>query len=224
MLELTEHLFAWEPRVRYADYYERALYNHILASQEPERGMFTYFMSLKPGHFRTYSTPYDSFWCCVGTGMENHTKYGKAIWFHNEDELFLNLFIPCVLHWKEKGLVLEQRTEFPRDDRVTLTVRATAETPLALRVRSPGWAAGNLEFSLNGNPLPADGTPGRYATIERSWRKGDRLVVRIPMAVRAERLRGASRTILRSGRPRRGSGPRCARRDVPVRRGSVGKP
>ena len=83
MLKLTEHLFTWQPQVEYADYYERALYNHILASQEPQRGMFTYFMSLKPGHFRTYSTPDESFWCCVGSGMENHTKYGAAIYFHD---------------------------------------------------------------------------------------------------------------------------------------------
>ena len=79
-------LFTWKPQVEYADYYERALYNHILASQEPEQGMFTYFMSLKPGHFRTYSTPHESFWCCVGSGMENHTKYGEAIYFHGGDD------------------------------------------------------------------------------------------------------------------------------------------
>ena len=86
MLKLTEHLFTWQPQVEYADYYERALYNHILASQEPRRGMFAYFMSLKPGHFRTYSTPEESFWCCVGSGMENHTKYGAAIYFHDSHD------------------------------------------------------------------------------------------------------------------------------------------
>ena len=125
MLKLTEHLFMWEARVEYADYYERALYNHILASQEPEHGMYAYFMSLKPGIFRTYSTPHDSFWCCVGSGMENHTKYGRAIYFHDGDSLYVNLFIPSRLEWKETGLVLEQRTEYPRSAATEFTVVAT---------------------------------------------------------------------------------------------------
>jgi hypothetical protein len=195
MLKLTEHLFTWQPKVEYADYYERALYNHILASQEPERGMFAYFMSLKPGHFRTYSTPHDSFWCCVGSGMENHTKYGKAIYFHDDEQLFVNLFIPSVLMWEEKGLVLEQRTDYPRDDRTELTVKASIEAPLTLRVRAPRWAAGDLGFSLNGRRLEVDGTPGRYASIERRWKKDDRLVITVPMSVRTEPLRGAADTV-----------------------------
>ena len=93
MLKLTRHLFAWEPSVRLMDFYERGLYNQILASQDPKKGMFTYFMSLKPGHFKTYSTPEDSFWCCVGTGMENHSKYGDTIYFHDGNTLWVNLFI-----------------------------------------------------------------------------------------------------------------------------------
>jgi hypothetical protein len=192
MLKLTEHLFTWEPRVEYADYYERALYNHILASQEPEQGMFAYFISLKPGHFRTYSTPHDSFWCCVGSGMENHTKYGEAIYFRRGDELFVNLFIPSELTWKEKDLVLEQRTDYPQRNRTTFTVKSSPDGPLALRVRVPGWAAAPVTFRLNGRRLPTRGEPGSYATIERDWKKGDRLEATIPMAVRTEALRGAT--------------------------------
>jgi len=79
MLKLTRHLFAWTGDRRYADYYERALYNHILASQDPKKGMMIYFCSLKPGHFHTYNKPYDSFWCCTGSGIENHVKYGDSI-------------------------------------------------------------------------------------------------------------------------------------------------
>src|ERR1700679_3542615 len=108
MLKLTEHVFESDPRTQYADFYERALYNHILASQDPKLGMYTYYMSLKPGLFRTYSSPHDSFWCCVGTGMENHTKYGEAIYFHGGDSLFVNLFIPSELNWAERGLRLAQ--------------------------------------------------------------------------------------------------------------------
>ena len=195
MLRLTEHLFAWRPEVEYADYYERALYNHILASQEPRQGMFAYFMSLAPGHFRTYSTPFESFWCCVGSGMENHTKYAAAIYFHGEDDLYVNLFIPSVLTWKEKGLVLEQRTDYPVDDRTRLVVRQAPSGPVRLLVRSPGWAAGPLSVAINGKPLTVDGTPGRYVQIERAWRAGDTVDVTIPMTVRTEALRGSSRQV-----------------------------
>ena len=191
MLKLTEYLIAWRPRVEYADYYERALYNHILASQEPERGMFAYFVSLKPGHFRTYSSPEHSFWCCVGSGMENHTRYGRAIYFSaGSNGLYVNLFVPSVLTWRERNFVLEQRTEYPRDNRVSLVVRAADDRPLALSVRAPSWAAGDLALELNGKTLPADGSPGGYATIERRWQEGDELSVVIPMAVRTEPLAG----------------------------------
>ncbi|HWM27785.1 MAG TPA: beta-L-arabinofuranosidase domain-containing protein, partial [Woeseiaceae bacterium] len=195
MLKLTEHLITWQPRVEYSDYYERALYNHILASQEPEHGMFAYFMSLKPGHFRTYSTPFDSFWCCVGSGMENHTKYGEAIYFHRGDELFVNLFIPSVLTWDEKDLVLEQRTSYPARNETVLTVLSSSAKPVVLRVRSPQWAAGPVTFHLNGALLAVEGEPGRYATIERRWKEGDRLVVTIPMEPRTEALRGSPDTV-----------------------------
>jgi hypothetical protein len=192
MLKLTEHLITWEPRVEYADYYERALYNHILASQEPEQGMFAYFMSLKPGHFRTYSTPRDSFWCCVGSGMENHTKYGEAIYFHRGNELFVNLFVPSELTWRDKNFVLEQRTQYPERDRTTLTVKSSPGEPIALRVRVPQWSGGPVTFRLNGRPLAVEGKAGSYASIERVWKKGDRLEATIPMKVRTEGLRGTS--------------------------------
>ncbi len=190
MLKLTEHVFGWDPRTRYADFYERALYNDILASQEPKMGMFTYFMSLEPGLFKTYSTPYDSFWCCVGTGMENHTKYGEAIYFHGADSVFVNLFIPSELTWPEKGLRLEQETDYPRSGRTALTVTSGAPGALTLRVRCPGWAASPVLFELNGKPLDLPGRPGTYASVTRVWAKGDRLVVSVPMAVRTEAMQG----------------------------------
>ena len=172
MLKLTEHLTEWEPRVEYADFYERALYNDILASQDPDQGMFTYFMSLKPGLFKTYSTPFDSFWCCVGTGMENHTKYGAAIYYHGSDLLYVNLFIPSVLTWKEKRLILRQETEYPRDDKVLFTVVAAPSSPVGLRVRCPGWAAGPVLFELNGRRLDVAASAGTYAEIRQPWKKG----------------------------------------------------
>jgi uncharacterized protein len=191
MLKLTEHLFTWQPQVEYADYYERALYNHILASQEPRRGMFAYFMSLKPGHFRTYSTPEESFWCCVGSGMENHTKYGAAIYFHDSDDVYVNLFIPSVLRWREKGLILEQRTRYPLSNRIELIVKSPPSQRMRLQLRSPAWASSSLAIRINGKPLVVDASPGRYAAVERSWQRGDTIEVVIPMTVRAEALRGS---------------------------------
>jgi DUF1680 family protein len=188
MLKLTRHLFEWQPKAEYFDYYERALYNHILGSQEPRRGMFAYFMSLKPGHFKTYSTPADSFWCCVGSGMENHTKYNDSIYFHGTRDLYVNLFIPSRLNWKEKGLVLEQQTAYPRSDRVVLRFAARKPVPLSLKVRTPQWASGGLRFRLNGRPLSVASAPGSYAEISRTWKAGDVLQVTIPMAVRTEAM------------------------------------
>jgi hypothetical protein len=124
--------------------------------------------------------------------MENHTKYGEAIYFHRGDELFVNLFVPSVLTWKAKNFVLEQRGDYPNDNRIELTVKSSTAKPVTLRVRSPQWAAGPTTFRLNGKPLAVDGEPGSYASIERRWKKGDRLVVTIPMVLRAEALRGAS--------------------------------
>lgn len=191
MLRLTEKLFGWQPRVEYADYEERALYNHILASQEPKQGMFTYFMSLKPGHFKTYSTPHDSFWCCVGSGMENHTKYGAAIYFHAADALYVNLFIPSKLRWQARGLELEQRTSYPNDNRSSLTITKAPAAPIALHVRVPAWAAGKATIALNGKPLDVAAEPGSYAAIKREWKRGDALTVTIPMSVRTEVVHGA---------------------------------
>jgi DUF1680 family protein len=192
MLRLTERLFGWQPQVEYADFEERALYNHILASQEPKQGMFTYFMSLKPGHYKTYSTPHDSFWCCVGSGMENHTKYGAAIYFHAQDAVYVNLFIPSVLRWQEGGLELEQKTRYPNQNRTTLTVAKAPAKPLSMRVRVPAWAAGDATLTLNGKRLAVDAKPGSYASVQREWQKGDVLDVTIPTTVRTEPLHGSA--------------------------------
>ena len=191
MLKLTKHLFAWEPKAEYADFYERALYNHILASQEPRQGMFTYFVSLKPGHFKTYSTPFDSFWCCVGSGIENHSKYGEAIYFRGANELYVNLFIPSVVTWREKGFSLEQRTDYPEGNVSTFSIDSAPSAALSLRVRCPGWATEPLRFELNGEAFPVASQPGGYAEISRVWKAGDSLRVTFPMSVRTEALYGS---------------------------------
>ena len=109
--------------MKYLDYYKRGLYNHLLASQDPEHGGFVYYTSMRPGHYRVYSNEHDAFWCCVGTGMEDHARYGELIYAHKNDDLYVNLFIPSELRWAAKGLTLRQETRFPDEDRTTLTFR-----------------------------------------------------------------------------------------------------
>lgn len=188
VLKLTRHLFTWQPRVAYADYTERALYNHILASQDPQQGTFAYYISLKPGHFKTFSTPFESFWCCVGTGMENHTKYADSIYFHDDaaDALYVNLFIPSTLSWRDKDLRLTQETRYPEDGDVRLTVSCPRAVRCSIRIRYPAWSTSGMKFEVNGQPLDAEAKPGEYVIIDREWHDGDALTFRIPLALRTE--------------------------------------
>jgi DUF1680 family protein len=187
MLKLTRHLFEWHAAAEYADYYERALYNHILASQDPNDGMVCYYVPLKAGSQKVYSKPFDSFWCCVGTGMENHAKYGEAIYFHNNDALWVNLFIPSELTWREKRLSLRQETRYPEAERVSFSVKAAKPVNFSLRLRYPAWARG-VGVAVNGRPQTIDAKPGSFIEIQRRWRNGDRVELTIPMALRLEAM------------------------------------
>ncbi len=190
MLKLTRHIFAWRPTAEVMDFYERALYNQILASQEPTQGMMIYFAPLKPGHFKTYNTPEDSFWCCTGTGMENHAKYGDTIYFHGENSLFVNLFIASEVVWPEKGLSLRQETQFPTQDTVCLKLKCPKPLRLAIKIRYPAWAQPGMTLLINGNRYNAPAMPGSYVTFQRQWRDGDTVDVRLPMSLRTEFLPG----------------------------------
>ena len=190
MLKLTRHIFEWSPSAEAMDYYERGLFNHILPSQDPETGMVIYYCPLRPGAWKSYATPNDSFWCCVGTGMENHTKYGDTIYFHNDRDrsLLVNLFIPSELTWKDQGVVVRQETRFPEEDATHLTVTAARPTPLALSVRYPSWAASGMTLTVNGQAQPVSGARGSYVTIDREWKSGDRVDLRLPMTLRTEAM------------------------------------
>ncbi len=190
MLKLTRHLYAWEPAAAYMDFYERALYNQILASQDPKTGMFEYFISMEPGHFKTYSTPENSFWCCVGTGMENHSRYGEAIYAHDRDGLFVNLFIASELNWRERGVVVRQETAFP--DQPVTRLRITTRQPATwtLKVRQPAWASGAIGLAVSGAATTATADAAGYVAIRREWRDGDVVEVTLPMTLRTEPLPG----------------------------------
>jgi DUF1680 family protein len=188
MLKLTRHLFAWHASAEYADYYERALYNHILASQNPDDGMVCYYVPLKTGSRKVYSKPFDDFWCCVGTGMENHAKYGEAIYFHDNDGLWVNLFIPSELTWRHKGFVLRQETLYPEADKVSFAVTTKRPVNLALRLRDPVWTKGGVTVRVNGQPQTIDDKPGSFIELKRRWKTGDRIELTIPMSLRLETM------------------------------------
>ena len=181
MLKLTEDLHRRNPEARYADYYELATFNHILSSQHPEHGGYVYFTSARPRHYRNYSAPNEAMWCCVGTGMENHGKYGQFIYTHVGDALFVNLFVSSELNWKEKGLTLKQETAFPYAETSKITI-TKGKGKFALQVRYPGWVSpGQFSVKVNGQPVSIITGPSSYVTIDRQWKKGDVVEVSFPM-------------------------------------------
>jgi len=190
MLKLTGMLFAASEQGRYADYYERALYNHILASQRPGSGGFVYFTPMRPNHYRVYSQVDQAMWCCVGSGIESHAKYGEFIYAHDNDALFVNLFIPSVLQWREKGVQVTQTNRFPDQAGTRITVDEVADhARFTMKIRYPAWvAAGKLGVRVNGRPVRVAAQPGGYVGIARAWRKGDRVDVSLPMTTRLEQM------------------------------------
>lgn len=191
MLRLTKMLYQDSPDSRFADYYERALYNHILASQEPDKGGFVYFTPMRPGHYRVYSQPETSMWCCVGSGLENHTKYGEFIYAHQKDTLYVNLFIPSQLTWKEKGVSLVQETRFPDNGQVTLRIDKAPKKAFTISIRQPEWADSSKGYNLevNGKEQPsATATNNGYLSVNRKWKKGDVITFTLPMQIKLEQI------------------------------------
>ena len=187
MLKLTHHLFTWDPRAEYADYYERALFNHILASQNPDTGMTCYYVPLHSGSSKGFSTPNDSFWCCTGTGVENHAHYGDSIYFHDGAKgLYVNLFIASELDWKARGVTMRQETRFPEEGRTRLTFTCVKPARLALHVRHPYWATSGLRILVNGKEEAVGSVPASYAVLSRTWKTGDTVEVVAPMQLRTE--------------------------------------
>ncbi|MDP9079919.1 MAG: glycoside hydrolase family 127 protein [Bacteroidota bacterium] len=189
MLKLSKMLFLNEGRPEYIDFYERLLYNHILSSQRPVTGGFVYFTPIHPQHYRVYSTASESFWCCVGTGMENHGKYGELIYTHNNDNLYVNLFIPSVLNWTKKGVKLIQRNKFPDEEGTTLSLDILSPKKFSLLIRRPYWVAdGGFKIKINGKTASVTSFKGGYAEINRIWHNGDRITIALPMTTYTESL------------------------------------
>ena len=184
MMKLTEDLHRRNPEARFADYYEVAMFNHILSTQHPEHGGYVYFTSARPRHYRNYSAPNEAMWCCVGTGMENHGKYGQFVYTHHANALYVNLFVASELNWKEKGLKLRQETQFPyaENSRITITQSPNTKQPIPIMVRYPGWVKpGQFSVKVNGKPVSIVTGPASYVTIDRQWKKGDVVDIQFPM-------------------------------------------
>jgi Uncharacterized protein conserved in bacteria len=180
-LKLTRHLFSWNPNVKYMDYYERALYNHILGQQDPKTAMVAYFLPMLPGAHKLYSTPDSSFWCCVGTAFESQSKFGEEIYTYNNKGVMVNLFIPSVLTWKEKGLTLRQETNYPAEETTRLTIEAAPSGNTTIAIRYPEWAVWGATVKVNGKKVSLSLKPGSYIELARNWKAGDKIEVTYAM-------------------------------------------
>ncbi|KQS37139.1 glycoside hydrolase family 127 protein [Pedobacter sp. Leaf194] len=188
MLKLTKQLFLSQPSSKYIDYYEQTLYNHILSSQNPEGG-FVYFTPIRPGHYRTYSRSQESFWCCVGSGIENHGKYGELIYSHSANDIFVNLFVPSVLNWKEKGVSIIQETNFPTQETTSLTLKLKKNSRFNIYFRKPSWVVNNeMKIYVNRKLQLAANDESGYIKLNRLWKTGDVIELKLPMHTKANFL------------------------------------
>ena len=189
MLRLSEMLYKTSLKTELVDYYERALYNHILSTIEPNNGGFVYFTSMRPGHYRVYSQPETSFWCCVGSGLENHAQYGEFIYAHSENDLYVNLFIPSSLNWKEKGVQIVQETKFPESNNMNIRIEKSNSKSFPIHLRNPSWTSPNeIKVSVNGKEMPISSHKEGYITLNRIWKKGDVISYTLPMSLTIDQL------------------------------------
>lgn len=187
MVKLTDRLFTNTPREEFAAYNERVLWNDILASIDATTPGMTYYMSLKPGHFKTFSKPHESFWCCVGTGMENHAKYGESIYFHSSEELWINQFIASEIYWPAKKMRIAQNTRFPNEQHSEWKISCEHPVKATLSLRHPQWAGEGFNVEVNGKST-GHSEPGTYLKLSRTWHNGDVITAKLPMNLRLEAM------------------------------------
>jgi DUF1680 family protein len=192
LLKLTRHLFERDPKAAYADFVELALYNHILSSIAPDSGHVTYFTPLRPGDFRTYL---DGPYCCQGTGIENTARFGESIYFHRDDTLWVNLYIPSTLDWRERGLKMRLETAYPEIGRIRLTFEAAAPATATVNLRLPVWIDGAVGLVVNGEAQSVSSCPGGYLPVTRRWQSGDTLELTLPLALRVRPSMDAPATV-----------------------------
>ena len=187
MMKLTRHLFSWSPQPRYMDYYERTLFNHRLGTIDPETGTTAYYLPLGSGYSKIYAKPFDSFWCCNGTAAEEFAKLTDTIYFHEDNAIFVNLYIASEVNWPEKGIRLTQQTLFPEEQGTTLMVSTAKPVEVNLKLRIPYWAKTG-DVNVNGRTVPAFAEPGSYLVLRGPWKNGDRIELNLPMHLHAAPL------------------------------------
>ena len=185
MMKLARHLYGQNPDAKFFDYYERLLYNVRYGTQD-RNGMLMYYVSMKPGEYKTFGTPLDSFWCCTGTGSEEYTKLNDSIYWHDDKAVFLNLYIPSRLEWKERGLKLRMDTKFPAEGSVTLTVEAAPNVSTALNLRIPYWATKDVVVAVNGKAIGVTPAPSSYVTLQQDWKTGDVITIDLPLTLHVD--------------------------------------
>ncbi len=192
MLRLSKALFLDKSDAKYLDFYEKTLYNHILSSQHPAKGGFVYFTPIRPNHYRVYSQPDLGMWCCVGSGLENHTKYNELIYTHKANYLFVNLFISSVLNWAERDIKLTQKTQFPFSNRSELILNISKPNQFNIGIRVPTWAS-DVKVWVNGKKQAITPKSAEYILVNRIWKNGDKILVELPMKTHLEYLPDGSK-------------------------------
>jgi uncharacterized protein len=189
MLKLTRQLFSWQAEPQYADYYERAFLNHILATPNPADGSPLYYLGMQPGQWKVHFVPHEGFFCCCGTGLENFSKLSEGFYFHNEQSLWVNLFFASEVNWREKGVILRQETRFPEEAGTRLVIQTKSPARFTLNVRIPYWAEA-ASVTVNGRRFQPNQKlePSSYAKIDRSWKNGDRVDVKLPMRLHLQAI------------------------------------
>jgi uncharacterized protein len=189
MLKLTSHLFSWHAEPEYADFYERAFLNHILATPHPSEGSPLYYLGMQPGQWKVHFIPHEGYFCCCGSGLENFAKLGEGFYYRNADSLWVNLFFASEAHWREKGVTLRQETRFPDEAATRFTIQTKSPANFTLNVRIPYWAEG-ATIAINGRAFEPEQkfAPSSYAVISRTWKDGDHVEVKLPMRLHLQTI------------------------------------
>jgi len=189
MLKLTRQLFTWQAEPQYADYYERAFLNHILATPNPVDGSPLYYLGMQPGQWKVHFVPHEGFFCCCGTGLENFSKLSEGFYFHNEQSLWVNLFFASEVNWREKRVVIRQETRFPEEAGTRLVIQTKSPTRFTLNVRIPYWTNA-ASVTVNGKRFEPNQKlePSSYAKLDRTWKNGDRVDVQLPMRLHLQAI------------------------------------
>lgn len=188
MMKLTRHLYSRSGDARYIDYYERNLFNHRLGTIQPGTGLTGYFVSMSPGAWKTLCTEDQTFWCCTGTALEDFAKLNNTIYFHDDDGVYVNLYVSSRLDWRERGIHLQQLTSFPESDRTLIRITSSPSEEWTLSFRIPSWTTNESSLLINKRRVAVAGEPSSYLAIRRAWRDGDQVEVTMPMRLTAEPL------------------------------------